>query len=169
MSNQRNIFRGMSGGIFLIFLALAFLINGYFLPLLFVGLALSSLFGSLSSPNPWAARGGIQGFVWFFGLAVCFALGFWPWILVVVGVSAIVGAMSTNAIGTPKSESVYTPPAPQPASDRPYQQGYQPQEPPQRQPETYEEGGKQHSYPPQQSSQYEQPQAQYPKEMPPQQ
>ena len=61
---SRNLFGGVAGGVFLIFLALAFTVHGFFLPLLFVGLAFSALFGSLSSGRSQATYGGIMGFIW---------------------------------------------------------------------------------------------------------
>ena len=91
-NSTRSIIGGISGGIFLIGLAIAFY-TGYFLPVLFITLAITSLLGSLGSLKPNAFYGGLHSFVWLMGLAFCFAFGFWPWILVVCGVSAIVGAL----------------------------------------------------------------------------
>jgi hypothetical protein len=176
MRVRRSPLQAIGGGIFFIFLALAFLAKGaFFLPILFVGLALSALIGTLSTMNHRAVYGGIYGFVWFLGLAFCFVFGFWPWILFVVGISAILGALMrplmaslagimgfgamVNNVGT-QPEQPYQQPGP--AQQQPYQQGYQPPSTP----ESYQEGGKQHQYP---SAPYEQPQSQYPQqELPPQ-
>jgi hypothetical protein len=180
----RAMIRGISGGIFLIGLAIAFFV-GPFLPILFITLAITALLGSLSSLRPNAFYAGIQGFVWMMGLAFCFAFGFWPWILVVCGVSAIVGAlrvpimaaiMGMGIFGLTSLSNRQPPPVYQPP--QPYQQGYQGYEQPAHPQERYQEGGQQYQYPPspplQQSQQppqpqYEQPQANYPQEMPPQQ
>jgi hypothetical protein len=81
----RTMLGGISGGIFLIGLAIAFFV-GPFLPILFITLAFTSLIGSVSSLRPNGLYGGLQGFVWLMGLALCFVVGFWPWILVVFGV-----------------------------------------------------------------------------------
>src|SRR3989440_9521790 len=88
-----NTFSSISGGIVLIGLALAVLLGrgDFFLPIFFVALAFAALFGSLSSGNPRAVYGGLQGFFWLLGLAFCFLVGFWPWILVVAGISVILG------------------------------------------------------------------------------
>jgi hypothetical protein len=174
MRPVRSVTSGISGAIVLIGLFLAFILGGFNLPIFFVALAFASLIGSLGSLNPRGVYGGIQGFVWLLGLALCFAVGFWPWILLVCAVSAILGALirpitaillgmgifglASTANRQPQ-QPYYQPPQQQPY--QPYQQGYQP--PPQ--PPTYQEGGQQYSYP----QQYEQPQAQYPREMPPQQ
>src|SRR5882724_3743631 len=95
---SRNPLRAASSGIFLLFLALAFLVSQadgkLFLPILFVGLAITSLIGSLSMLNPRGVYGGLYAFVWLLGLAFCFLFGFWPWILFVVAVSAILGALA---------------------------------------------------------------------------
>ena len=88
----RAMVSGVSGGIFLIGLAIAFFV-GPFLPILFITLAITSLLGSFSSFRPNAFYGGIIGFVLLMGLAFCFAFGFWPWILVICGISIILGAL----------------------------------------------------------------------------
>ena len=188
-NSARGFLGGISGGIFLIGLAIAFF-SGHFLPVLFVTLAFTSLLGSASSLRPNGIYGGLYSFVWLLGLALCFAIGFWPWILVIVGLSAILGAMrgpimaallgvgflgANTMTNQPPSYQPYQPPPPyqeQPGYQQ-YQQGYQAPIQPQ---ETYQEGGQPHQYPPypqpQQpvQPQYEQPQAQYPQQqMPPQQ
>src|SRR5437588_413748 len=100
MYRQRNPLRAVSGGIFLICLALAFFAGGhFFLPILFVGLAFAALFGSITSFRPNAIYGGLHGFVWMLGLAFCFLVGFWPWILVVCGISVILGALRVPIMG----------------------------------------------------------------------
>ncbi len=94
----RNSLGGLACGAFFIGLALAFALSGSlaghgFLFFLFAGLAFCSLFGSASSMNPRGLYGGLQGFVWLMGLAFLFVIGFWPWILVVIGISAILGSL----------------------------------------------------------------------------
>lgn len=185
MYQGRNALRGLTGGIVLIGLALAFIIGrgGFFLPIFFVFLAFSSLIGSISSGNPRGVYGGIQGFVWLLGLAVMFIIGFWPWVLVVAGISAILGALAQPILAgllgmgifaaTRQSNQQqyqyppqYQPPQQQPY--QPYQQGYQPEQPA---PGSYMEGGQQYPYPQegQPKQEYSEPQAQYPQQMPPQQ
>lgn len=88
----RNPMRGLAGGIFILFLIFAFATHGNFLVLLFIGLAFFSLIGSISTLNPRGIYGGFQGFIWMLGLALCFAIGFWPWILLPVAVTMILGA-----------------------------------------------------------------------------
>jgi hypothetical protein len=181
---SRNSLRAATSGIFLLFLALAFLVsqaNGeLFLPILFVGLAITALIGSLSIANPRGVYGGLYGFVWCLGLAFCFLFGFWPWILFVVAGSMILGAFAQpimaalmgmsfltmfNGLNTQPQQSYQAPPPQQdPYQQQPYQQGY-PSPPPA--PERYQEGGKQYTTPP--SAEYDQPQSQYPpQELPPQ-
>ena len=134
----QNPLGGLAGGIFIIALALAIFLGGIgwnvFLPILFVGLAFASLLGAFSSYNHKTAYGGLHGFVWLLGLALCFAIGFWPWILLPVGVSMMLGALAAPVIGGlnrglpptyPPYQAPYQPGQPyQP--DRLYQQGYQP-------------------------------------------
>jgi len=171
MYRQRNSLGGLTGGIFLIGLAIAIFFSGghFFLSILFAALALCSLIGSLATLNPRALYGGLQGFVWLLGLGILFlpGVGFWPWILVLCGISAILGVLirpimaGILGIGILSTASMANQ-QPQPTY-QPYQQGYQP---PAQAPETYQEGGQQYPY---QQPQYEQPQVQYPQEMPPQQ
>src|SRR6266567_2905760 len=163
----RPFFGGLAGGIFLIFLALSFLVYGSFnLPLFFVGLAFSALFGSLTSGKPQATYGGIMGFIWMLGLAAFFVFHFWwPVFLLLAGISAIAGTMlrpmlsSQVSTGAPQQPYYQPPQQPQQPS---YQEGYQPQP---QQEESYQEGDKIYPYPQQReqpSQEYEQPHAQYP-------
>ncbi len=189
--SARGLIGGISGGIFMIGLAIAFF-SGHFLPVLFVTLAFTSLLGSVSSLRPNGIYGGLYSFVWLLGLAFCFVFGFWPWILVIVGLSAILGAMrgtimaailgmgflgANSMTNQPPPYQPYqpTPPYQEQPGYQQYQQGYQPPAQPQ---ETYQEGGQPHQYPPPSQQpqqppmqpQYDQPQAQYPhQQMPPQQ
>lgn len=89
---RRGPLRGIAGLVFLVFLFLAFS-GHFFLPLLFIGLAFASLLGSISTLNPRGLYGGVQGFIWFLGLALCFAIGFWPWILLPIILSAFLGVL----------------------------------------------------------------------------
>src|SRR2546421_6691909 len=76
----RTMLSGISGGIFLIGLAIAFFV-GPFLPIMFITLAFTSLIGSATSLRPTGLYAGIQFFVWLMGLALCFVVGFWLWSL----------------------------------------------------------------------------------------
>lgn len=177
----RSVLGSISGGIFLIGLAIAFWassINGnLFLPILFATLAVTSVFGSISSLKPQAIYGSLYGFVWLLGLGIMFlpGVGFWPWILVLCGISAIIGTLSRPIIsslggcgirvmnGEQQRQNTNTYQQPEYPT---YQEGYQPAS------ETYQEGNKQYQYQPQpkyDSPQYEEPMTQYPQELPPQQ
>lgn len=156
----RNTIGGIAAGIFIICLAVAIFLGGvsghWFLPILFVGLAFASLIGSFSSYDHKAAYGGLQGFVWLLGLALCFWIGFWPWILLPLGVSIILGALAAPIMGGMRG-SVF-PPANQPYPP-PYQPGqpYQPYQPGQPLP-PYQQG---QPYQPDQPYQPGQPPQQY--------
>ncbi len=180
----RNPLGGVAVGIFIIALAFAIYFSSFiggnlFLPILFAGLAFCALFGSASSGDPRGIYGGLQGFTWLMGLALCFLIGFWPWILLPVGVSIILGALySPITTGISNTGFMAVPPANQPPPQQyqqpyqppyqQYQQGYQPS--PQA-PGTYQEGGQQYQSPPQPKQEHDQPQTQPPQqqEMPPQQ
>src|SRR5437763_424813 len=141
---QQNPMRAIATGIFLIGLAFAFIIGGhFFLPLLFVALAVSSLFGTLSTLRPGAVYGGLQSFIWLLGLAFLFLTDWWwPGILFIVGISVIVGAlarpimaglfgvglMGVATMANRQPPQQYQQPQYQQAY-QPYQQGYQPPPP----------------------------------------
>ena len=163
MNRYRNPMRGLAVGIFIIGLAFAFYFSNtfggnLFLPILFAGLAFVSLFSAVSSGDPRGIYGGLYPFVWLLGLDLCFLIGFWPWILLPVGVSIILGALYTPiTTGLSGSGFMANQPPPQQYQQpqQPYQsyeQGYQP--PP---PGTYQEGGQRYQYP-QPKQQYDQPQ-----------
>ena len=82
-------------GIFLIGLALAFYFSntfnsGLFLPILFTVLAIVSLIDAASSGSVNGAFIGLYSSVGLLGLALCFLIGFWPWILVIPGMALII-------------------------------------------------------------------------------
>lgn len=179
MNRYRNPMRGIATGIFFIFLAFAFYFSNtfnsdLFLPIFFAGLALVCLIGAASSGNPRGIYGGLYPFVWLMGLALCFLIGFWPWILLPIGVSMILGALY-NPITTGISNTGFManqPPTQQYQQpnepDQSYQSGYQGSPPV---PDTYQEGGQYHQYPPQPKQQYDlpEPDATQQQELPPQQ
>ncbi len=158
---------GLSGGIFFFGLALA-IFTGHFWTGLLVTLAFTALVGSLSSNDLQGIYGGFQGFVFLLGLAVCSVFGWWPWILVVLGISSILGTLhglvASGALGFAFPETnKESEPKQQTALEQPYQEGYQSQP-------VYQEGSQQFtSQPYANQPQYEQPQVVYPQELPPQQ
>ena len=179
MYRYRNPMRGIATGIFFIFLAFAFYFSNtfnsdLFLPIFFAGLALVSLIGAASSGNPRGIYGGLYPFVWLMGLALCFLIGFWPWILLPIGACMILGALY-NPITTGLASSGFMANQPPPQQyqqsnepNQPYQAGYQG---PPLVPGTYREGGQEYQYPPQPKQQYDLPEADsaQQQELPPQQ
>ena len=179
MNRYRNPMRGLATGIFFIFLAFAFYFSKsfdlhLFLPILFGGLAFCCLFGAASSGDPRGIYGGLYPFVWLLGLALCFLIGFWPWILLPIGVSMILGALY-NPITTGLASSGFManqpPPQQYQQTNQPsqaYEQGYQAPPPTSG---TYQEGGQQYQYPPQPKQQYDLPETDsaQQQELPPQQ
>jgi len=125
----RNAMGGIIAGIFIICLAVAIYLWGFsadwFLPVLFLGLGLASLIGCFTAPNRKAAYGSLYGVVWFLGLSLCFWIGFWPWILLPVGFSIILGALAAPILGALRNGSY--PPAKQ--QYPPTYQHYQPYQP----------------------------------------
>ncbi len=197
----QNPMRGVAVGIFLLALVIAFSLNSSlngigFVSILFVGLAFASLLGSASSMRPNATYGGMYGFIWLLGLALCFWIGFWPWILLPIIATTVLGSLFRPIIAGLTSQSfMQSPPMQQqqPYQQQPYQpenpqnyeQGYQsgPQQQPYQSedPQSYEqgygsaphqpsyrEGQQQYPYNSEPKQQYDQPQVQYPEqELPP--
>ncbi|HLI70561.1 MAG TPA: hypothetical protein VKV19_12455 [Ktedonobacteraceae bacterium] len=171
----RNSLSGLSGGVFMLALLFAFLFGHVFggagfLVWLFIGLAFAALFGSLSSMSREGIYGGLHGFVWMLGLALCFWIGFWPWILLPMAISAMLGSLFvpiTAALAgmgfLAASQARQQPYRPQGQPDyEPYQQGYQGELARPLHPTLQEQS----SQDPKQ--QYEQPQVEYPEqELPP--
>ena len=173
----RNPLRGLGTGLFLIALVIAFALPKAFggigfLPIFFIGLAFLSLFGSISTLNRHGIYGGLNGFVWLLGLALCFWIGFWPWILLPIAVTMILGSLYrpmmaglSSAGFVPVSQMQQQPAGEQAYSQQGqagYQEGYQgtPQQPQASPQQEYQ----------QPKQQYEQPQAQHPdQELPPMQ
>jgi hypothetical protein len=171
----QNPMRGVAGGLILLALIFAFAFHGSlsgvgFLALLFIGLAFASLFGAFSTYHHYGVYGGFYSFIWFLGLALCFTIGFWPWILLPIAVSMVLGALYRPIVGGLAGAPwlAGTPPQQQPDQPQPYQQqqpqpGYQQgyQGAPPQSHETYQEGGQQHELPqtpnPQQQQQQELP------------
>ena len=194
-NRYQNPMRGLAGGIILIALIIGFTFNNAlsgsgFLVVFFIGLALASLFGSFSTMHRYSIYGGMYGFIWLLGLALCFIIGFWPWILLPVAVTMILSALYRPIMGglagagfmaqqpipqqpyqpqeQPGYQQPYQPPY-QEGYQQPYQEGYQGappqphntyQEGPAQPHNTYQEGG----------TPYEPPQVQHPEqpqELPP--
>ncbi|HEY1349508.1 MAG TPA: hypothetical protein VGF67_07795 [Ktedonobacteraceae bacterium] len=175
----RNPLRSLAGGIFILALLIGFANHGAwgntgFLVLLFIGLAFSSLLGSFSTLRPRGIYGGLQSFIWLLGLALCFAIGFWPWILLPVAVTMILGALF-NPITMGLAGASFL--AASQAQHQPYQQPNQPGYQSYQQgyagmagtDQAYQEGAGQYSSQPRQE--FEQPPTLYPgqqQELPPQ-
>jgi hypothetical protein len=178
-----NPLRSLAGGIFILALLIGFANHDAwggsgFLVLLFIGLAFSSLLGSFSTLRPRGIYGGLQSFIWMLGLALCFAIGFWPWILLPVAVTMILGALfnpitmglagaSFLAASQAQQQPYQQPPLHNQPGYQPYQQGYSGMAggdgPP-----AYQGGGQ---YPPQPKEEFEQSQLPYSgqqQELPPQ-
>jgi hypothetical protein len=162
----RNPLRGLATGIFIIGLAFAFYFSNQFgwhvfLPILFAGWAFVSLFIAASSGNPRGLYSGLHSFTWLMGLALCFLIGFWPWILLPVGVSIMLGALYYPiTAGFDRSGFVANQPPPPYFQPYPSDQGRYQTSPTPQAPGTYQEGGKPYAFPTQPIQQDDQPQAQ---------
>ncbi|MBN1200644.1 MAG: hypothetical protein JXJ20_02190 [Anaerolineae bacterium] len=88
---HKDKLEGATGGIMLIGIGLIFLLEIGFWPWILVVVGLASLPTSVANDGLWA---GMQGSLWLIGIALLFALDvFWPGILILVGLSVLIGAI----------------------------------------------------------------------------
>jgi hypothetical protein len=81
----------VSGGVFLIGLALLFMGQFPFWPGILLVIGASTLASAVVKRSVWSA---LNGLVWLFGLAFLFSTGlWWPGILILIGLSMIVGTL----------------------------------------------------------------------------
>ncbi len=120
---RASLVGGLSGAVFLFGLTIAIL-SGHFWLFFLMALAFSALIGSLSTKDIQANLGGVQGFVFLMGLAVCTVIGWWPWIMVLLGISTLLGALhgafAAACAGTSETQKAREEP------QQPYQQTYTP-------------------------------------------
>jgi hypothetical protein len=77
---------------FLIGVGLIFLLKMPFFPTILAVIGLSSILAGLATGRGWQ---GMQGGVWLVGLFILFYYNvFWPGILIVLGVSVLIGALT---------------------------------------------------------------------------
>lgn len=97
MDKQKNTLDTMTGGIILIGIGLIFLLELDFFPTILFVLGLAIM------PSAIAREGtcsGLQGSLWLIGIGTLFALDiFWPGILILIGLSVILGAFAKPEIG----------------------------------------------------------------------
>jgi hypothetical protein len=93
VSNKRSrLYGSLSGGIFLIGTGLIFLLRLPVFPTILAVVGASSALAGLATGRGWE---GAQTGLWLLGLALLFHFEiFWPGILILVGLSALLGAMS---------------------------------------------------------------------------
>ena len=92
MESRSKLYGSLSGGMFLIGIGLIFLLRMPFFPTILAVIGLSSILAGLATGRGWQ---GIQGGVWLVGLFFLFYYDiFWPGILILLGVSALIGALT---------------------------------------------------------------------------
>jgi len=98
MKSRSTMYSALSGGLLLIGVGLIFLLHLDFFPAILAVLGLSSILAGLATGRGWYA---IQSGLWLVGLALLFYFGiFWPGILILLGVSALVGAATRPMMAT---------------------------------------------------------------------
>jgi hypothetical protein len=92
MRSRSSVYGTLSGGLLLIGIGLIFLLRMPFFPTILAVLGLSSILAGFASGRGWQ---GVQGSIWLVGLFFLFYFDiFWPGILIVAGVSALIGAVT---------------------------------------------------------------------------
>jgi len=100
---HKNVaYDSLSGGLFLIGLGLIFLLPGLGIwPWILAVIGISQLPTNLARKRGWY---GWQSCFWLVGLAVVFATGlFWPGILILIGLSVLLGALTHEQESSPFS------------------------------------------------------------------
>jgi len=92
MRSRSSVYSTLSGGLLLIGIGLIFLLRMPFFPTILAVLGLSSILAGFASGRGWQ---GVQGGIWLVGLFFLFYYEiFWPGILIVAGVSILIGAIT---------------------------------------------------------------------------
>ena len=92
MESRSSIYGTLSGGLFLIGLGLIFLLKLPFFPAILAVIGASSILAGFATGRGWQ---GLQGGLWLIGLFFLFYFNiFFPGILILIGVSALVGAVT---------------------------------------------------------------------------
>lgn len=111
MRPRSSLYGALSGGLLLIGIGLIFLLNLNFFPAILAVLGLSSIVAGLATGRGWY---GLQGGLWLIGLFFLFQFDiFWPGILILVGISILLGALSR-----PMLQGSQTPPEVKQAEDK---------------------------------------------------
>jgi hypothetical protein len=96
MNEHRH--KSLSAGLFLIGLGLLFLLRVGIWPWILAVIGVAGLPAALASNRGWL---GFQSAFWLIGLALLFASGyFWPGILILVGLSVLLGGLAHGASRT---------------------------------------------------------------------
>ena len=97
---KSGYYHTLSSGVFLIGLGILFLVPGVgFWPWILLVIGVAGLPEALAQNKGWL---GWQGFFWMAGLAVLFATGtLFPGILILIGVSTLLGALTRESGGSP--------------------------------------------------------------------
>ena len=92
MKSRSALYGTLSGGLLLIGIGLIFLLRMPFFPTILAVLGLSSILAGLATGRGWH---GLQGGIWLVGLFFLFHFDvFLPGILILIGVSALIGALT---------------------------------------------------------------------------
>jgi predicted membrane protein len=96
----KRALESLSAGIILIGMGILFLVPGLsFWPWILAVIGFAGLPASLANQKGWL---GWQSFFWLVGLAILFALNaLWPGILILIGISTILGALTRDSEGSP--------------------------------------------------------------------
>jgi hypothetical protein len=92
MKSRSSLYGTLSGGLLLIGIGVILLLRLPFFPAVLAVLGLSSILAGLATGRGWH---GLQGGLWLVGLFFLFYYDlFWPGILILLGISALVGVLT---------------------------------------------------------------------------
>ena len=103
MKSQSQLYGALCGGLLLIGIGLIFILKLDFFPAILAILGLSSIVAGLAIGRSWY---GMQGGLWLVGLFVLFYFDIlWPGILILIGVSTLIGALTRSKLQEPQAPS----------------------------------------------------------------
>jgi len=102
MESRPKLYGTLSGGLLLIGIGLILLLRLDFFPAILGVLGLSSILAGLATGRGWY---GLQSGLWLVGLFFLFYYHiFWPGILIVLGISALLGALTRPMLSSSEAQ-----------------------------------------------------------------
>nr|MBC7244222.1 hypothetical protein [Chloroflexota bacterium] len=100
MKSKASLYGTLSAGLLLIGMGIIFLLKQPLFPAILAVVGVSSIIAGLSTGRGWYS---IQSGLWLIGLFFLFYFDIlWPGILILIGLSALIGALTRSMLTSPK-------------------------------------------------------------------